>query len=810
MIQIVLLRPKKNGDLTHLHPVGFPTGLSVSNIDGLFKNLGLIIEKLKAADPKNLENVYYTVGVHTGLGGHLPERNKISYSHQTVIAFDIDKGVDQNRAWDYLPVVAKVLEVSPQSLVFVSSGNGLHILAHLKTPIRSNKYLEETKPNYNEVLYRINNALKDAGLPGECDPSVWDAPRIMRLPNTINVKKGTTRESKLLQYPGLIPLDLDIVKLSGLDKLSVDHISPAQLKKNYPRPDFPQVMSQCEFAKWLSLKPDEVHEPQFMAALGLLGAMAPGDRAPYDNKESTPKEVAQGIFDKASSSKSLQGVDFERKWEHGIRYGAPKCSTISNNWIGGCEKCPHHHKINTPLALKSEEHISSEVNGYWVMGKNGPLHPHYSDVARVYRKENSYVTCEPNRIFTFAQGFYSQTGDLTIKSWLEKKIAHEEHLRESHRVEFVKKILVSNALTTRNEKDLFEQTVKGKLNCKNGVVDVVRGEILPHSPAFGFKYILPYDYEPDQVSEFFIDWLAEVMQNRTELMDAVLDLMAYCLWPTYDDHVFAYFVGEGSNGKSTLLHIIENVLGKENHSSMSISQLSGNRFAPAGLEGKLANISEESSGTDLSAEEVNVIKALSAHGSLRVENKGEKGFDLVNQAKLIFSANKTPRFHESGNAIRRRLLVIPFDYTFSNPDPNVEKKLLAEVPKICSMLVRRIQDNLRANEGKFKVSRGGASAQSAQDKILLAGNSVVEFGRENIESNLDIPEEKYIGCREAYERYKIWCEENNYRMVNSNQFGQTMTHGVLTAAISTSKVIKVGGKPTRVYPRTQWKEEVLQ
>lgn len=822
MIQIVLLReypkdhadPKKRGKKYHRHPFGFPTGYSVSTIESLFKNLGGILNQLREKNPDNLINVYYTVGVHSGVGGPDPVRDKDSYAYQEIMAFDVDY-VDSARALEYWPVVAGVLGVDPKSLGFVSTGNGLHFIANLATPIRSNKYLEETKRHYSEVVFKINAALKAKGLPGQGDPSIWDAPRILRLPESINEKKGIQKPAKLLHWPiPTVKLDLDIQKLSGLDALALANIVPEQLKKNYPRPDFPYVVSNCEFMKWVATNPGQVHEPQFMRLLGILAAMSPGDKCEYQGKELSPKEFAEAIHTVASAddsaSLSLQATDFETKWEHGTRYGAPKCKTVSHEWIGGCEKCPHFNKVPTPLALKSHEHISSEENGYWEMGKNGPVDLHYSDLTRVYRNKFAFVCCEPDRVFTFEQTHYKPTGKLTIKNWVDSTVAYEEKLRDRHCEEFVKKVLRTGAIPVAQEQDLFEQSIRGKLNCRNGVVDVLTGELLPHTPSLGFKYVLPYDFVAGEVSEMFLDWLAEIMQNRTELMDAMLDLMAYCLWPSYDDHCFGYLVGEGSNGKSTVLRVLQALLGRDNYSAISLAQLGENRFAPANLEGKLANISEESSGSDLSFEQLNIIKDLSAGGETQVERKGKQAFMLRNQAKLIFSANKTPKFHESGKAIRRRLLVIPFDHKIENPDANVEKLLIAEVPKICSMLVTRIQQNTRSNNGKFIVSRGGSAAFEAQDKILLAGNSVVEWGKICLESSAHLPETIYITCQDAYSRYSQWCQENNFKATNSVTFGYTMTHGVLTGAVVNSKIIRVSGKVVRVYPRTQWKEEVVQ
>lgn len=794
--------------MRHLHPVGFPNGLAVHNSLDLYTQLPAILDKLRQADPDNLRNVYYSVAHMMNIGGPEPSRTALDFEYQTTITFDFDY-IDTARVWEYLPIAAEVLKVAPSSLIFTCTGNGAHVTTHLKTPIRSAKYMKELKPAYNELCHQMNRRMQKAELPGSLDPSIFEPARILRLPNTMNEKKGVKRECLLLQCPNPhIVHDLDLMKLSGLDKAALENISAEQLKKNYPRPDFREVAKECGFVRWAIEKPEEVHEEQFFGLISLLGAMSPGDKIEHAGTDKGAKEVAEAVFTGAVNSKSLQGSDFGKKWEDGMRYGARKCSTVSQTWLGGCEKCPHYHKIPTPLALKSDAHVSSEENGYWVFGLKGPLHPHYSDLSKVYRRENAYVACEPDRVFTFNGTQYHETGQLTVKAWIEKRVGYEESLRDMHCVEFVKKVLRTGAITVKEEQDLFEHSTRGKLNCKNGVIDITTGLLIPHASTLGFKYTLPYDYIENEVSEEFLNWLSEIMQDRIELMDALLDVMAYCLWPNYDDALFTYFVGDGANGKSTLIHIIQALVGQGNYAAISLPQLGGNRFAPANLEGKLVNLSEESSGTEMSFEEMNAIKNLSAGGDIEAERKGQQAFTFNNKAKLIFSANKTPRFKEAGPAIRRRMLVIPFDHKITNPDKRVENRLIADIPKICSMLVRRIQENVLTNGGRFVVSRGGASAQEAQEKVLMAGNSVVEWAKECLESDAGLSEDKYISGNEAFQKYTQWCLTNNFKATNSAQFGYLLTHGVLSSAVKSSKVLRIGGKSVRVYPRTQWKEDV--
>jgi len=304
---------------------------------------------------------------------------------------------------------------------------------------------------------------------------------------------------------------------------------------------------------------------------------------------------------------------------------------------------------------------------------------------------------------------------------------------------------------------LFIDSVRGRINVANGVVDVRTGELLEHSPRFGFKYCLPYEYNPDNRSEFFFDWLSQVMCDKAELIESVLDYMAYCLYPGYDDHCFLYMIGTGKNGKSTLINVIRALVGPDNMSSVGLSQLVNNRFAPAQLDGKLVNLCEEAGGDFISAEGANRIKLLSSGGEMLVEEKGKQGYMYRNQAKLVFAANQSPKMSEHTEAIKRRLLVIPFDYRIPVPDPRVEHRLVAEAPGIFTILVDRIRENLKANGDTYKVSRGGADAAVAQKRMLQEGDSIYEWMKEEVD--LTQKADDSIESHEAFARYLQWCEE---------------------------------------------------
>ena len=827
MIQIVQHRTV-NGHKGMFHPEGHPLGFTVPNHAYLFENPDKVMALLNKNVPAGYvwKNLYYCaahqilpLNEHGKLAGsEQPIRGNKSFDYQPILAFDIDH-CDTLRAHEYLSAVASVLVIEPIKLIMVCTGNGLHIIAHLRTPIRSEKFMKECKPAYNELCAKMERAIAAAGLPldrtigGKVDPVIFDCGRILRLPGTINSKpdkddktKTVDKECTLLQYSDTAH-EIDMLQLSGLDKVRDENISPEQIRRQYPRPDMPEIVKECRFIQECLLHPEGVHEPDLFALIGLMAAQPPGNKATFNGQELTPRALCELVAAGAVNSASLARQEFDRKWEDASRYGAQKCATIAGH-SSACATCPHSGKIPTPLALKSEEHISSEEMGFWVLNAKGQYsHPHYGDLVKVYAAEKFYVAAPKERLFTFDGNKYTETAPLTVKAWMERKVNPADPTREAHRVEFLKKAMTDGAISEEEEDYLFNESLHGKLNCSNGTVDIMRGVLTPHSPSVGFRYVLPYEYMEGASSETFIDWLATIMQNRPELMEALLDVMAYCLWPSYDDHMFAFFVGEGANGKSTLLHIMQAMLGKHNFSAISIQQLGGNRFAPANLEGKLANLSEESSGYEMSHEEMNVIKNLSAGGEMMAERKGSQGFLFKNKAKLVFSANKPPRFKENGVALQRRMVAIPFDHKITDPDSRIEDKLIAEVPAIVSMLVRRIQENIKIN-GRFLVSRGGAVATKTRDDLIFSGNTVMEWAKEHVESGVEIPENTYIECAESFHKYKNWCEENGYRFVNKGLFSHYMFARVVSRSVlNDDNRMRVAGKQVRVFKRTKWKDE---
>jgi putative DNA primase/helicase len=195
---------------------------------------------------------------------------------------------------------------------------------------------------------------------------------------------------------------------------------------------------------------------------------------------------------------------------------------------------------------------------------------------------------------------------------------------------------------------------------KSCMVNLKTGEIQPFDPKFMNTTQIPVEFNPNPILDFFC--LVEgavnsdnihcpaIMKFLNEIMspsdvEIVLGFLAYCLWRNYHFNVWMLLNGAGQNGKSTFLNLIERFLGSENVSGESLERLLMERFAPANLYQKMANVDADLSG-DILSRHTGKLKKLTGNDEFPAEFKHKAPFKFRNYAKLIFSCNTIPERHD--------------------------------------------------------------------------------------------------------------------------------------------------------------------
>ena len=219
-----------------------------------------------------------------------------------------------------------------------------------------------------------------------------------------------------------------------------------------------------------------------------------------------------------------------------------------------------------------------------------------------------------------------------------------------------------------------------------------------------FKAIAPKSYSA------FLAWVRNGDEGEASAAYKVallLEVIGYTLYPhDYPFNKAILLVGSGSNGKTTYLRLISEILGPRNYASVNLRDLDtkNNRFAASDLYGKLANISAEPvTGTI----DMNLFKQLTGEDPIRFERKFKDAFTGFNYAKMIFAANKLPRITEDTYAFWRRWIVIEFPNTFP-PDKSFFNKTFTE---------REIEATILCSLHAFRLvlERNGFTEKGAKD-----------------------------------------------------------------------------------------------
>jgi putative DNA primase/helicase len=225
-----------------------------------------------------------------------------------------------------------------------------------------------------------------------------------------------------------------------------------------------------------------------------------------------------------------------------------------------------------------------------------------------------------------------------------------------------------------------------KLNCKTGIVDLEKGELLPHHPEALMRRLAPVDFDPNAECPTFLAFLEHIFEGDEELIGFLQRAIGYSLTGLTSEQCLFVLVGNGANGKSTLIHVIQDLLGdyaQQTPMDMLMTNRSGNIPNDiARLEGtRFVAATEAEAGQRLAEAK---IKQLTGGDRIAARFLNAEFFEFPPQFKLWLATNKLPEVKGTDDGIWRRFRVIPFNVTIpeAERDQGLREKLKAELPGI--------------------------------------------------------------------------------------------------------------------------------
>ena len=329
---------------------------------------------------------------------------------------------------------------------------------------------------------------------------------------------------------------------------------------------------------------------------------------------------------------------------------------------------------------------------------------------------------------------------------------------------------------------------------KNGIYDVVTDTMQDFSPNIVMTNKIPWDYNSAAFSELADHTLNRLACDDPAIRSLLEECIGYCFYRSNAYKSSFMLTGDKDNGKSTFLDLVKAVLGEDNISALDAKEL-GDRFTTSMMFGKLANIGDDISDDFMQGSQVSIFKKIVTGNRIKAERKGQDPFEFNPYIKLLFSANDIPRMKDKTGAVLRRLVIIPFNATFTKEDPDYDafiKYKLVE-PGSVEYLIRLGLAGLRRvleNQGFTSSEKVDRQLEEYEEE----NNPIVAFIHDQEHGEADIINET---TEDVYARYKVFCNAASMTPMSKIVFTKQINKRLKTEAV----VQRIAGKTTRVYKK---------
>ena len=325
---------------------------------------------------------------------------------------------------------------------------------------------------------------------------------------------------------------------------------------------------------------------------------------------------------------------------------------------------------------------------------------------------------------------------------------------------------------------------------RNGIYDLMTDKVLPYSPEFVITNRIPWDYIPDAQSELAEHTLNKLACDDPSIVALLQECIGYCFYRRNELGKAFILTGDKSNGKSTFLDVIKYMLGDENISALDLKEL-GDRFSTSMMFGKLANLGDDIGDDFLSGTQVATFKKIVTGNRIKAERKGQDPFEFNPYIKMLFSANDIPRMKDKTGAVLRRLIIIPFNATFSVADPDFDpyiKYKLVEQGSI-EYLIRVGIEGLRrvVQQNHFtKSERVDRELKEYEEENNPITGFIEDQGVDMIENQL---------TADVYKRYQVFCADNSLTPMSNIMFSKQINKRLGFMV----KVVKLNGQSKKLF-----------
>lgn len=334
-------------------------------------------------------------------------------------------------------------------------------------------------------------------------------------------------------------------------------------------------------------------------------------------------------------------------------------------------------------------------------------------------------------------------------------ITGKDVISSKNRAEIINSLKQSGRLNTP------KPIKKTWIQFKNNIYDIKTGERFEATPEYFVTNPIPHNVSQDPstptIDKIFTQWVGE------DYVGCLHEILAYCLLPDYPIHRLFCFIGDGLNGKSCFLRLLQTFIGNNNICATELDTLLSSRFEVTRLYRKLACVMGETNFAEM--EKTSIIKKLTGQDIIGFEYKNKNPFEDRNYAKILIATNNLPSTTDKTIGFYRRWIIIDFPNSF-----NEKKDILNDIPlKEYENLATKALLTLNKLLSERKFTNEG----SIEDRIKRyeeRSNPFDKFWEETVEENHNMD----ISKKQFSEKLNAWCKENKFRRLSDISISKHM------------------------------------
>ena len=309
------------------------------------------------------------------------------------------------------------------------------------------------------------------------------------------------------------------------------------------------------------------------------------------------------------------------------------------------------------------------------------------------------------------------------------------------------------------------------LGVQNGVVDLKKGTLLSPDPSLLVTKYCNIGFDSEAKCPQFCAFLDQVVPIK-EQRDFLVIVLGYFLTGLSTEQLWFFFHGVGSNGKSVLITLLENLMG-DYATKIPTEMLMQHNRSSAGaapdlllLQGKrLVFCNETKEGQRLDDARLKDLTGNDTIIGRPLYSNNHISFSPTH--KLVVVGNYHPTVSDDSHGFWRRVVLYPFSVTIpqAQQDKRLLEKLIAEGPGILNYLLEALKIYFKKGlEVPKSLSQATQQYRTEQDMV-----------HQFIDDECITGPEKTVLKADLYDRYKGWCLGNGLRALSSNRFSRKLT-----------------------------------